>query len=136
MKAVDKAILLKGLGMDKIAEKLLRKKGGKDKLIKAIDTYRYATKEDIDSYSEELSRYDKRFVLQPIRDYNSLPPDNVLDELKKAKDNKCFDEFYIGYIEKVEDPILFGKITDFPTLHFYIAQWGDDVKIEDIIGVE
>lgn len=68
-----------------------------------------------------------------LKNYGQLPPDHVLSSLKKAKVKRCFDSFAIAHIEKVKDPILFGLIKDFPTLYFYIDQWGDDVKIEDIL---
>jgi hypothetical protein len=36
-------------------------------------------------------------------------------------------------VKEVIDPIIFGKI-DGCTDRFFIAQWDDDVKIEDIVG--
>lgn len=54
---------------------------------------------------------------------------------EKAQKLKCFDTFEIAKIEAVEerkDPIVFGCITGCPD-KFFIAQWDDDVKIEDIL---
>lgn len=133
MEATEKAKLLKELGLEKVAEKILKKKEGKEKLLKAVE-YKYATQTEIDDYCKELNKYGKRLVLTPIKEYKNLPPDDVLSDLKIAQDKKCFDEFLIAHVEKVKDPILFGRIKDFPFLYFYIGQWGDDVKIEDIIG--
>ena len=136
MDVKEKAELLESLGMDALAAKLLRKKTGKDKLLKAIDAYRYATGEDLDAFNKEMKECGKELVVVPIKDYSKLPPDEVLAELKQAQDAGCFDSFHIAYIRKVKDPILFGKIDDFKNLYFYVSQWGDDVKIEEIIGTE
>jgi hypothetical protein len=136
MKAEEKAEWLKELGMDKMAEKVLRKKSGRDKLLKAVEKYRYATGEDLDDFNKEMKDHGKELVLVAIKDYDKLPPDDVLQSLQVAKDDDIFDSFEIAYIRKVKDPILFGAIDDFKNLHFFIAQWGDDVKIEDIIGTD
>lgn len=136
MKPEEKAELLKELGMDKVAEKVLRKKAGKDKLLKAVSKYRYATGEDVDDFNKEMKEFGKQLVIVAIKDYVKLPPDEVLNTLQKAKEDECFDSFHVAYIQRVKDPILFGKINDFKNLYFFIAQWGDDVKIEDIIGTE
>jgi hypothetical protein len=134
MKTKEKAELLKSLGMDKVAEKVLRKQDGKNKLLAALNDYRYATSEDLDDFNKEMRQYSKELVVVKIKDYERIPPDDVLAELKAAQAKECFDTFHIAYIRKVKDPILFGKINDFPNLFFFVAQWGDDVKIEDIIG--
>ena len=136
MKKQEKAELLLELGMTKVAEKVLRKGFGKKKLLRAVEDYRYATGEEIDEFNKEMKQCGKELVVVEIKDYDKVPPDEVLEELKKAQAKKCFDSFHIAYIRKVKDPILFGKIDDFKNLFFYIAQWGDDVKIEDIIGTE
>lgn len=132
----EKAELLAELGMGKVAAKLLRKKEGKEKLLAAVSGYRYATGEDLDDFNKEMKGYGKELIVEEIKDYEKVPPDDVLDKLKAAKEKGCFDTFHIAYIRKVKDPILFGKIDDFKNLYFFVAQWGDDVKIEDIIGTE
>jgi hypothetical protein len=78
----------------------------------------------------------------PIHNYTAAPPREVLVELKRAKDIGCFDSFEIATINEVrdehvqtirmEDPILFGRIENSDNRYF-IAQWDDDVKIEDIL---
>lgn len=136
MKAKEKAALLKKLGMDAIAEDLLKKKRGREKLLKAVELYQYATGEDIDDYNKELHGYGKELVIVEIKDYKKLPPDDVLEALKVAQEQDLFDTFNIAYIRRVKDPILFGKIKAFKNLYFFIAQWGDDVKFEDILGTE
>ena len=136
MKSEDKIELLKSLGMDKVAEKLLRKKDGKEKLLKAVSLYKYATGEDLDDFNKEMRTHGKELVVVEIKNFERVPPDDVLASLKEAQAEKCFDTFHVAYIRKVKDPILFGKIADFKNFYFYIAPWGDDVKIADIIGTE
>jgi len=136
MKKQEKAELLLELGMTKIAEKVLRKGLGKKKLLQAIEDYRYATGEDLDEFNKDMKQYGKELVVVEIKDYDRIPPDDVLEALKTARAKGCFDTFHIAYIRKVKDPLLFGKIDEFKNLYFFIAQWGDDVKIEDIIGTD
>jgi hypothetical protein len=78
-----------------------------------------------------------------IHQYPAAPPAEVLVELEKAKAMGCFDRFEIctlGRHSQIEsrpvfrlpDPILFGRI-DGSENRYFIAQWDDDIKIEDIL---
>ena len=136
MEAKEKAKLLKELGMETVAEDLLKKKRGRERLLKAVELYQYATGEDIDDYNKEIKTHGKELEIVEIKDYKRLPPDDVLEALKEAQAKDLFDTFHIAYIRKLKDPILFGKIKAFKNLYFFIAQWGDDVKFEDILGTE
>lgn len=78
--------------------------------------------------------YDK-LVFTPIEKYPEVPPKPTLKRLKEVQEMKCFDRFEIAKIESVQelpDPILFGCIDKCPD-KFFISQWDDDVKIEDIL---
>jgi hypothetical protein len=73
------------------------------------------------------------FIL--LEDYEEVPPPDCLLDLKKAKDMNCFDSFEVAKVETVEvrpDPIIFGRINNCVD-RFFITQWDDDVKIEDIL---
>lgn len=82
-------------------------------------------------------------VYTTIDRYPLVPPIDVLEALQKAMELKCFDEFEVLTIG-VEtrhvvtqrpapvDPVLFGRITGSDN-RYYIAQWDDDVAIEDIL---
>lgn len=79
--------------------------------------------------------YDK-LVFNKLKDYPEVPPADCLLDLRKAKDLACFDEFEVGKVEAQEvrpDPIIFGLINGCED-KFYITQWDDDVKIEDILN--
>ncbi len=136
MKAKEKAKLLKELGMNAVAETLMKKKRGREKLLAAVEKYKYATGEDLDDFNADLKGHGKRLTVVEIKDYKKLPPDHVLESLKQAQADDMFDTFHIAYIERVKDPILFGKIKAFKNLFFFIDQWGDDVKFEEILGTE
>ncbi len=71
MKANEKAKLLKELGMTAIADDLLKKKRGREKLLKAVELFRYATGEDIDDYNTELKTHGKRLEIVEIKDYKT-----------------------------------------------------------------
>jgi hypothetical protein len=59
-------------------------------------------------------------------------PDNVLGDFEVAQDRKLFDAYSILWVEKVKDPLLLGMI-DGCKDYFLIAEWGDDVKFDDIV---
>lgn len=67
--------------------------------------------------------------------YPEVPPPDCLLDLKKAKDLNIFDRFEVAKVQTVEvrpDPIIFGLINGCVD-KFFITQWDDDVKIEDIL---
>lgn len=141
---------LKELGFEEAAELVQVRQEKAKKLVIAYEHYRYVRQEHIDRFNAKLknetikktgkARYDLRehydsLVLIPIQKYKEVPPSFVLDSLKEAKTRNCFDTFEIAKIEGVneyKDPILFGRVNDCPD-RFYISQWDDDVKIEDIL---
>lgn len=78
-----------------------------------------------------------------IHNYPAAPPAEVLVELEKAKGMGCFDRFEVCTLQRhyyreskpvfrLPDPILFGRI-DGSENRYFIAQWDDDIKIEDIL---
>lgn len=70
-----------------------------------------------------------------IGDYSQVPPQEVLDKVREAKNRRCFDSFEVAKVETVEvrpDPIIFGRIEGCSD-RFFVAQWENDVKIEDIL---
>lgn len=76
-----------------------------------------------------------QLVFLPLEKYSKVPPDDVLESLEKAKEVGCFDSYEVGVLESVEvrpDPLLLGRVkgSDF---RFFISQWDNDVKIEDIL---
>ena len=111
----------------------------------AYKMYLYVTEEDITAFDEKLKletlkerpqamQY-KRLGFIPIEQYSEVPPADVLDAVEKAQADKCFDTFEVAKIEwhkEVKDPIVFGRIFGCSD-RFFIAQWDDDVKIEDIL---
>lgn len=138
---------LKELGLDAAANNLQGKLALKAKLLIAYEHYRFVEPHIFDRFGEELRkkthrvdeygrnrRYDTLAFI-PLNDYNEIPPPDCLMDLKAARDHKCFDHFEVAKIETVEvrpDPIIFGCI-DGCRDKFFITQWDDDVKIEDIL---
>jgi len=59
-------------------------------------------------------------------------PDEALGELEKAQERKLFDKFSVLWVEKVKDPLLLGSI-DGCRDYFLIAEWGEDVRFDDIV---
>lgn len=134
---------LERLGFVKAAGELKILAERKRKLALAYEHYRFVRKEKIDAFNAKLKSQTKvgkepysaswkslRFT--NIRDYAMVPPDEILMALETAQGRKCFDEFLVAHITEVKDPILFGAIGGCSDL-FFIGQWDNDVKIEDIL---
>lgn|SRR3990167_8004891 len=67
-----------------------------------------------------------------LADYKDIPPRKVLDVLKSVLSLQIFDYFTIAEVNEVKDPLLLGRLTDCKD-RYYLAQWGDDVTLDDLI---
>jgi len=67
-----------------------------------------------------------------IENYNKVPPNNVLNILKMHQDRALFDYFTIASVSAIHDPLLLGRINNYED-RFFIAQWGEDISLDDII---
>jgi len=128
--------------LEKLGFKAATKMVGKArKLAMAYEHYRYVRMEKIREFNRKLEEEtrDKNgwnfqtLAFEDISVYTKIPPSHVLDSLEKAKEMNVFDSFEIAFIKTVKDPILFGCIEGC-TDKFFIDQWDDDVKIQDIIN--
>lgn len=120
----------------------------KTRTMLAFERYRFISAEHIERFNNVLKHktyvkegdngyptYD-RLKFTPISQYGKIPPADVLDKIRTAKNEGLFDAFEVCSIETHEvrpDPIIFGIIRNCEE-KFFIAQWDDDVKIEDIIS--
>lgn len=131
------------LGFKSAATKIQMLTEKKRKLAIAYEHYRFVTTEKMEAFKaklrgESLRNFGagmktwKELAFTPLDRYSEAPPATVLDSLETAIGRKCFDRFAVAHIVNVEDPILFGYI-DGCTDHFYVDQWDDDVKIQDIL---
>lgn len=68
----------------------------------------------------------------PIAKYKNVPPMEVLDALKLNKSREIFDYFTVAEVAGVKDPLLFGRVKGVKD-RFFIAQWGDDVNLDDVV---
>lgn len=134
---------LEKLGFTRAASELKLLAVKKRKLAIAYEHYRFVRPEKIEAFNAKLkaetktgkepfSAEWKTLEFTPVYNYESVPPDDAMAALETAQDYKCFDAYEIASIKKVKDPILFGRINDCPD-RFFIAQWDNDVKIEDIL---
>lgn len=109
------------------------------KLAIAYEHFRYVTQEKVDKFNQKLQTktYNngdyKRLEFESIAKTELVPPGDVLTKLEEAKKLNCFDEFEVGYIAEVKDPIIFGRVKGCTT-RFFIAQWDEDIRIEDILA--
>jgi len=121
------------------------------RLARAYEHYRFVKAEKIAEfnlrlYNETLRRtgqagrnmndhYDK-LSFTPVEKYATLPPADVLAKVKEAAGARIFDTMEVAKIESVveyKDPIVFGRIEGC-TDRFFVAQWGSDVQITDLLG--
>lgn len=152
--------LLKELGMTKASSVLEKKIDKQRKLFAAYQNYQFVSVEAVETFNKKLREkteviYDKntkeirkkvdpkkwneivydKLVFSKLSEYKDVPPVDVLQKVKEAADRKCFDSFEVAKIESVKevvDPIIFGNIEGCSD-KFFIAQWDEDVKFEDIL---
>jgi len=143
MATVDR---LEKLGFKRASKELVEKEALNKKLVLAYQHFKWLTPEDVTVFNEELqkktlkedskTRDYKKLVFITVANYGTVPPTDILEKMEKAIEIGCFDNFEIAKIEsikEVKDPILFGCIVGCGD-RFFIAQWDDDVKFEDIVG--
>ena len=135
--------LLEKTGFKGLAENLKVAKDAKRKLAVAYEHFRYVTQKKVDEFNAKLkvqtmtgtppfSAEWSKLSFTPIETYDKVPPVEALLKLEEAQGMKCFDSYEVAYIEKVKDPIIFGRIQDCPD-RFFIAQWDTDCSIQDIL---
>ncbi len=144
---------LKELGFDAAATQMSADKELARKLRIAFEHFRVVEPSHLDRFQSDLKTktsrqdgsnqwgeitvYDK-LVFTAISEYKAIPPKEALAELRKARELGCFDAFEVATIESVRvvpDPIIFGTITGSKN-KYYVCQWDNDVKIEDILRSE
>lgn len=137
------------LGFKKAGEKLQDKEEMKRKLMIAFEFHRVVTPGIIDRFQKQLRKKTEKqdpqrswittydtIAFCKIGEYAEIPPAEVLGKVKEAKARNCFDYFEVAKVETVEvrpDPIIFGRINGVDD-RFFVAQWDNDVKIEDILS--
>lgn len=137
---------LEKLGFTTATNKIKEIKDLNRKMVVAYEHFRYVTPDRIDIFNENLKRetlredksayHYKQLIFVSLADYPKVPPMEVLDKIEQAQELKCFDYFEIAKIEAIteqKDPIIFGRINKCPD-RFFIAQWDNDVKIDQIIS--
>jgi hypothetical protein len=132
---------LKELGLTAAAKQLSAREEAAAKWAEAYARYGFVTPEQIDAfrdlcYREVMNGARKTLKIVGLADYPNVPPADVLAKLKEATESKLFDRFEVASIDwvvPVPDPILFGRIDGCPD-SFFIAQWGEDVKVEELLA--
>lgn len=135
---------LKALGLTKASKDFEKAR----KMGIAYNKYLFVSAEIIAQFNEKLRKETlqenaraytyKTLAFIPLAQYTAIPPENVLAALEEAKNVGCFDAFEVAKIEwreEIKDPILFGTIEGC-TDKFFISQWDDDVKVEDLLFME
>ncbi len=137
---------LEKLGLIQASKIVKEMKEVKRKMAIAYEHFRFVRPEKIVEFNEKLRQETlkegkgykdyKSLVFIPLEIYTEVPPVDVLDKIEAAVKFNCFDKFEVAKIESVhviEDPIVFGIINRCAD-KFFIAQWDDDVKIEQILA--
>jgi hypothetical protein len=129
---------LEKLGFKAASSKVKELSIKKRKMAIAYEHYRFVRPEKIEAFNRKLEKESRRgseyktLSFTPVESYSEVPPGHVLEKMEAAVDRKCFDQFEVAHIINVKDPILFGRIHGCPD-RFFIDQWDDDVRIEDIL---
>lgn len=87
-----------------------------------------------DTCCRQLSEGTGRFVWTetPIETYKGIPPTDVLEKARLAIGHTCFDYMTVAEVNEVKDPLLLGRLKG-DSRRWFIAQWGEDVKLDDVI---
>jgi hypothetical protein len=137
---------LRELGLTEAANKMKHQRELARKLRIAFEHFRVVTPDQISRFQQELLEkrraglYSGGYTYQALKftaleSYPNVPPSEVLEKIRGAKELKCFDRFEVLTLETVEvipDPVVFG-IIDGCDNKYFVAQWDDDVKIEQIL---
>lgn len=122
------------------------------KLQRAQSSFQSITQVQIDKFNQDLRKKTeetdkktgrmswKELAFVAVERYPNLPPLEVMQQVKTAREMDIFEKFEVSYIEtrdrvRDKDPIVFGLVKG-STDRFFIAQWGDDVKISDLLGIK
>jgi len=82
------------------------------------------------SGSDTIGQY--KWEEERIENYKSIPPSDVLETLREHKERGLFDYFTIASVRGIPDPLLLGRLNESEDRYF-IAQWGSDIALEDVI---
>jgi hypothetical protein len=138
---------LEKLGFTYAVQQIKAKKIKAKKMMLAYEHYRFVTEEKVKEFNQKLCNQPgalmykytyQELAFVPVGSYKNVPPPEVLDALETAKaleyapGAKVFDSYEVAYIRDVKDPILFACI-DGCSDRFYIADWGEDVAITDLL---
>lgn len=123
---------LSKLGFKKAAAKTLELKGRQRKLAIAYEHYRFVKQSHVDAFNAKIRLAGNYLAFTSIDEYEGVPPGEVLSALELAHERNCFDAFEVAHIERIPDPILFGRIKGCSD-RFYIGQWDSDVSIDDLL---
>ncbi len=63
----------------------------------------------------------------------AIPPKAAMTAIAKAQSTGLFEKIQVLSLVRVPDPIAFGRIEGSDDF-YYITQWDDDVKVEDILA--
>lgn len=133
---------LEKAGLTTVAKTVKRMKEQKSKMSVAYEHFRFVRPEKFDEFNARLKKETykdytySRLKFTPIEIYDKVPPMDVIESIEKANEFNCFDSYEVASIESVKelpDPIVFG-IVDGCSDKFFIAQWDNDVRIEDILS--
>jgi hypothetical protein len=135
--------LLEAAGFTAAAKQVDALKERQRRLAIAYEHYRFVTREQVAEFNEKLrastskgsgtsETYDY-LKFTDIQVYAGFPPKDVLEKVAEARKLEVFDALEVASLAHYPDPIVFGSIVGCGD-HFYIAQWGDDVSIDDILG--
>lgn len=72
------------------------------------------------------------WIETPVKDYKGIPPENVVDLASEHANRNIFDELVVAEVKGIAYPLLLGYIKGDENRYF-IAQWGDDVQLDDLL---
>lgn len=108
--------------------------------VASVGCDRWVPQAVIDKFHKVYRPEGKKIVFfEPWEKFPRTPPKEVQDKIKKIRDLKLFDEYFVLYLdyakqdlktnkEKIreKDPILFGRFAYAPDRYYFIVDWVDE----------
>ena len=128
--------LYKEIGQDRVVKDLELLYARSAKINAAIESGydKVVTKAQVKKYAEKLPT-NKRLIIDELATYEKPIPKMSAIAVREAKRANVFDSFQVFHIEEVKDPIIFGRIKEDDSRYFFIAEWDEDIKVEDLIAM-
>lgn len=92
----------------------------------------FITNREVNLFRDHLPK-NKELIIDEIDEYEKPLPRDIEKKLKDARQAGCFEKFVIFWVRTIKDPIIFGLVKGDSNKFYFIAEWDDDVSVQDFL---